>query len=161
MFSQNGGDFDIAAPGGLGRCMARETVAREGGAAALAALGITAESTNTEIGSWLDSMLTARVTGKDPEPFDAYVDAMWACGFDELFATEFRAQLHANGNADEKADCLVTKVVDDRYLRLVLIVGTRTGSTPDPETEKNFGEPLVAAVDEAARACGGVVWGGS
>ena len=161
MFQDNDSSDEPVDPQKLGMCVARETIRLQGGAAGLRRFGVTATSTASDVNDWIDSMLEDRVHGRHPERFDAYVDALWACGMDKSFSSEFRAQLKADGNSSEATDCLVNKVIGDRYLRLVLIIGNEKGSTPDAQVQKNFADPLIAAVDTAASACGVTSWGGS
>lgn len=158
MFAANAADDLGEAPESVGRCVAGEFIEHEGGVSALERAGVTTESTQADVTGWLDAMTIQRVTGGDPEPFDGFVDATWACGWDDLYASEFRQMLQRNGNDEAATECLVSKVIGDREMRLVLVVGNRAGTDPNPDDP--FTSALVAKVDEAAAACGVAAWGG-
>lgn len=148
-------------PATAGACTARELVRRAGGPSGLAKVGIEASSTRAEIEDAIDEMLYQRVHDPKAEGLNTFIDAMFACGLDKGFQAEFLTQLEGDGNSPAASECLASRVIGDRYLRLVLIVGTRSGSTPDPEVQRNFRDPLIKAVDQAAKGCGVTSWGGS
>lgn len=81
-----------------GACTARELVRRAGGAAGLAKLGIRPSSSRAEVGAALDQMLRQRVMGTNTKGFDTFVDAMFACGLDKRYRSEFVTQIEDDGN---------------------------------------------------------------
>ncbi len=152
-------DGNLEGTGIAATCMAREVVRREGGAEGLAKLGIATSSTTTEVGDAMDQMLQERVLDNATEPFDRFVDAMFACDTAKKMRAEFLAGLERDGNSSTASECLADRVVGNRYLRLVLVVGTRPGATEDPRVKVRFRDPLLAAIDRAALACDVVSWG--
>lgn len=154
-FAGNGGDSKPEA-----ECVAKELIRREGGVDGLAKLGIDSTSSDDELDDAVGQMIQDRLLSSDTEPFDRFVDAAFACGLDKGIRSDFLAQLQKDGNSPTASKCLADRVLGDRYLRLVLVIGTKPGATEDPRVETKFDDPLIAAVDRAAYDCGVVSWGG-